>query len=248
MVIVCLCVIDFVPQSGGYVLGRSGESGLWALSAGIRHESAERGEAAGQRAAPARREDQSDAVWPADAALRGQQHERQGENAQQWRETHEVPRWTAFTSTSLTLFTAACSRTCDGLIEPLVSSSQVMDFEGLVSSLNEQGFLLKKGAKLYQLQTVWASRQRSVSWDQWAGAFYIENRPTFTKPPTSAPTVNPSWRDSESPQWRYRDHRLLSTDISAELVCICCHRKSFKLNMVLIIMFVSVRWDYKRFL
>ncbi|XP_028983388.1 DNA helicase MCM8 [Betta splendens] len=30
----------------------------------------------------------------------------------------------------------------------------VMDFEGLVSSLNEQGFLLKKGAKLYQLQTV----------------------------------------------------------------------------------------------
>ncbi|KAL7383307.1 hypothetical protein ABVT39_008382 [Epinephelus coioides] len=31
---------------------------------------------------------------------------------------------------------------------------RVMDFEGLVSSLNEQGFLLKKGAKLYQLQTV----------------------------------------------------------------------------------------------
>ncbi|XP_037128633.1 DNA helicase MCM8 [Syngnathus acus] len=31
---------------------------------------------------------------------------------------------------------------------------QVMDFEGLVSSLNEQGYLLKKGAKLYQLQTV----------------------------------------------------------------------------------------------
>lgn len=31
---------------------------------------------------------------------------------------------------------------------------QVMDFEGLVSSLNEQGFLLKKGSKLYQLQTV----------------------------------------------------------------------------------------------
>ncbi|XP_024916757.1 DNA helicase MCM8 [Cynoglossus semilaevis] len=30
---------------------------------------------------------------------------------------------------------------------------KVMDFEGLVSSLNEQGFLLKKGAKLYQLQT-----------------------------------------------------------------------------------------------
>ena len=35
-----------------------------------------------------------------------------------------------------------------------VYSLQVMDFEGLVSSLNEQGFLLKKGAKLYQLQTV----------------------------------------------------------------------------------------------
>ncbi|XP_056903966.1 DNA helicase MCM8 [Takifugu flavidus] len=31
---------------------------------------------------------------------------------------------------------------------------KVMDFEGLVSSLNEQGFLLKKGPKLYQLQTV----------------------------------------------------------------------------------------------
>ncbi|GLD69643.1 DNA helicase MCM8, partial [Lates japonicus] len=31
---------------------------------------------------------------------------------------------------------------------------KVADFEGLVSSLNEQGFLLKKGAKLYQLQTV----------------------------------------------------------------------------------------------
>ncbi|KAM9847557.1 DNA helicase MCM8 [Aulostomus maculatus] len=31
---------------------------------------------------------------------------------------------------------------------------KVMDFEGLVSSLNEQGFLLKKGARLYQLQTV----------------------------------------------------------------------------------------------
>uniref|UniRef100_A0A665UL06 DNA helicase MCM8 n=1 Tax=Echeneis naucrates TaxID=173247 RepID=A0A665UL06_ECHNA len=31
---------------------------------------------------------------------------------------------------------------------------KVMDFEGLVSSLNEQGYLLKKGAKLYQLQTV----------------------------------------------------------------------------------------------
>ncbi|XP_053292433.1 DNA helicase MCM8 [Pleuronectes platessa] len=31
---------------------------------------------------------------------------------------------------------------------------KVLDFEGLVSSLNEQGFLLKKGPKLYQLQTV----------------------------------------------------------------------------------------------
>lgn len=35
-----------------------------------------------------------------------------------------------------------------------LGSFQVMDFEGLVSSLNEQGFLLKKGPKLYQLQTV----------------------------------------------------------------------------------------------
>ncbi|KAJ0005288.1 hypothetical protein NQD34_011502 [Periophthalmus magnuspinnatus] len=31
---------------------------------------------------------------------------------------------------------------------------KVVDFEGLLSSLNEQGFLLKKGAKLYRLQTV----------------------------------------------------------------------------------------------
>ncbi|XP_028279938.1 DNA helicase MCM8 [Parambassis ranga] len=31
---------------------------------------------------------------------------------------------------------------------------KVMDFDGLLSSLNEQGFLLKKGPKLYQLQTV----------------------------------------------------------------------------------------------
>ncbi|XP_075339377.1 DNA helicase MCM8 [Odontesthes bonariensis] len=31
---------------------------------------------------------------------------------------------------------------------------KVMDFQGLLSSLNEQGFLLKKGPKLYQLQTV----------------------------------------------------------------------------------------------
>ncbi|XP_027136146.1 DNA helicase MCM8 [Larimichthys crocea] len=31
---------------------------------------------------------------------------------------------------------------------------KVMDFEGLVSSLNEQGFLLKKGPKLYKLQTI----------------------------------------------------------------------------------------------
>lgn len=30
-----------------------------------------------------------------------------------------------------------------------------MDFQGLLSSLNEQGFLLKKGPKLYQLQTMW---------------------------------------------------------------------------------------------
>uniref|UniRef100_A0A668AST9 DNA helicase MCM8 n=1 Tax=Myripristis murdjan TaxID=586833 RepID=A0A668AST9_9TELE len=31
---------------------------------------------------------------------------------------------------------------------------QVLDFEGLISSLNEQGFLLKRGPKMYQLQTV----------------------------------------------------------------------------------------------
>ncbi|XP_015251998.1 PREDICTED: DNA helicase MCM8-like [Cyprinodon variegatus] len=31
---------------------------------------------------------------------------------------------------------------------------KVLDFQGLLSSLNEQGFLLKKGPKLYQLQTI----------------------------------------------------------------------------------------------
>lgn len=31
---------------------------------------------------------------------------------------------------------------------------KLLDFEGLISSLNEQGFLLKRGAKVYQLQTV----------------------------------------------------------------------------------------------
>ncbi|XP_041866247.1 DNA helicase MCM8 [Melanotaenia boesemani] len=31
---------------------------------------------------------------------------------------------------------------------------KVLDFQGLLSSLNEQGFLLKKGPKMYQLQTV----------------------------------------------------------------------------------------------
>ncbi|XP_047207829.1 DNA helicase MCM8 [Girardinichthys multiradiatus] len=31
---------------------------------------------------------------------------------------------------------------------------KVMDFQGLLNSLNEQGFLLKKGPKLYQLQTI----------------------------------------------------------------------------------------------
>ncbi|XP_037543327.1 DNA helicase MCM8 [Nematolebias whitei] len=31
---------------------------------------------------------------------------------------------------------------------------KVVDFQGLLSSLNEQGFLLKKGPKLYQLQTI----------------------------------------------------------------------------------------------
>ncbi|KAG7273010.1 hypothetical protein CRUP_011894 [Coryphaenoides rupestris] len=31
---------------------------------------------------------------------------------------------------------------------------QLLDFEGLISSLNEQGFLLKRGAKVYQLQTI----------------------------------------------------------------------------------------------
>ena len=30
---------------------------------------------------------------------------------------------------------------------------QMVDFEGFISSLNNQGFLLKKGSKVYQLQT-----------------------------------------------------------------------------------------------
>lgn len=31
---------------------------------------------------------------------------------------------------------------------------QVADFEGFISSLNEQGYLLKKGHRQYQLQTI----------------------------------------------------------------------------------------------
>ncbi|CAI9592571.1 unnamed protein product [Staurois parvus] len=31
---------------------------------------------------------------------------------------------------------------------------QVSDFEGFVNSLNDQGYLLKKGPKVYQLQTM----------------------------------------------------------------------------------------------
>lgn len=31
---------------------------------------------------------------------------------------------------------------------------QVVDFEGFISTLNEQGYLLKKGNKMYQLQTI----------------------------------------------------------------------------------------------
>lgn len=42
----------------------------------------------------------------------------------------------------------------DNLFSHWLTPFQVMDFDGLVSSLNEQGFLLKKGPKLYQLQTV----------------------------------------------------------------------------------------------
>ncbi|KAJ3610313.1 hypothetical protein NHX12_022406 [Muraenolepis orangiensis] len=41
-----------------------------------------------------------------------------------------------------------------GMSQRSVAKRLVLDFEGLISSLNEQGFLLKRGAKLYQLQTV----------------------------------------------------------------------------------------------
>lgn len=34
-------------------------------------------------------------------------------------------------------------------------SSQVSDFESFIGSLNDQGYLLKKGPRLYQLQTMW---------------------------------------------------------------------------------------------
>lgn len=69
---------------------------------------------------------------------------------------------------------------------------QVMDFEGLVSSLNEQGFLLKKGPKLYQLQTIWSLTTAAESentpassckphhkvsvWDNWTGSLFIERK------------------------------------------------------------------------
>ncbi len=33
--------------------------------------------------------------------------------------------------------------------------SQVVDFEGFIGALNEQGYLLKKGHRTYQLQTIW---------------------------------------------------------------------------------------------
>lgn len=32
---------------------------------------------------------------------------------------------------------------------------QVFDFESFIESLNDQGYLLKKGSRLYQLQTMW---------------------------------------------------------------------------------------------
>jgi len=33
--------------------------------------------------------------------------------------------------------------------------SQVSDFESFIGSLNDQGYLLKKGSRVYQLQTMW---------------------------------------------------------------------------------------------
>ncbi|MGH0165350.1 UNVERIFIED_CONTAM: hypothetical protein FKN15_061757 [Acipenser sinensis] len=39
-------------------------------------------------------------------------------------------------------------------LESLIRLTEVADFEGFISSLNDQGYLLKKGAKVYQLQTM----------------------------------------------------------------------------------------------
>lgn len=38
---------------------------------------------------------------------------------------------------------------------PLFFQLQVFDFESFIESLNDQGYLLKKGSRLYQLQTMW---------------------------------------------------------------------------------------------
>lgn len=77
---VCVCVYCFVVQSGWYVLRWSRQSGLWALSARGRHESAQRCKTTGQCTALSCPEDQSDAVWPTNTPICGWENEHKGES------------------------------------------------------------------------------------------------------------------------------------------------------------------------
>lgn len=82
LLVLCVSLVSTFPQPGGYILRRSGQSGLWALSAGSRHESAQCCKTIGQRAAFACQEDQSEGVWPTDTSFGGRQSKRQGEHIQ----------------------------------------------------------------------------------------------------------------------------------------------------------------------
>lgn len=168
----CVCVCDCVLQSGWYIFRWSRQSGLWALPAWIRHESTQCCKTTGQRTAPARTEDQSEAVWPADASICGRQTKHQGKRIQRhWNVLDKKNHFRFllifffikhkhFSPTTHVFRLGVSPHTCvvihntDLFIN--MCSYQVVDFEGLVCSLNEQGFLLKKGFKLYQLQTVWS--------------------------------------------------------------------------------------------
>lgn len=80
LLVLCVSLFSISPQPGRYILRWSGQSGLWALSAGSRHESAQCCKTIDQRAAFACQEDQSEAVWPADASIGGRQSKREGEH------------------------------------------------------------------------------------------------------------------------------------------------------------------------